>query len=66
MEQWIIEKQKVILLKPQTYMNLSGESIREYQGILTYITRRNNNNIWRHRYRKGKYKNKEKKVVRIT
>ena len=24
----IIENQKVILLKPQTYMNLSGESIR--------------------------------------
>lgn len=25
----IIEKEKVILLKPQTYMNLSGESIKE-------------------------------------
>ena len=29
----IIEGQKVILVKPQTYMNLSGESIR---GILDY------------------------------
>lgn len=26
----IIENEKVILLKPQTYMNLSGESIKEY------------------------------------
>ncbi len=26
----IIENEKVILLKPQTYMNLSGKSIREY------------------------------------
>ena len=25
----IIEEEKVILLKPQTYMNLSGESIKE-------------------------------------
>ncbi len=25
----IIEREKVILLKPQTYMNLSGESIKE-------------------------------------
>ncbi|MBR6033719.1 MAG: aminoacyl-tRNA hydrolase [Clostridia bacterium] len=29
----IIEGQKVILLKPQTYMNLSGESIVEYKNF---------------------------------
>ena len=28
-EQTIIQGEKVILLKPQTYMNLSGESIKE-------------------------------------
>ena len=28
-ESTIIQNQKVILLKPQTYMNLSGESVKE-------------------------------------
>lgn len=26
----VIEKEKVILIKPQTYMNLSGQSVREF------------------------------------
>lgn len=29
MEVGMIEKEKVILLKPQTYMNLSGNSVKE-------------------------------------
>ena len=41
----VIEGQKVILLKPTTYMNLSGDSIREVMNFYRYYRRRNISNI---------------------
>ena len=39
----IIEGQKVLLVKPQTYMNLSGESLRELSIIIRSMK---NMNFW--------------------
>ena len=48
----IIENEKTILLKPQTYMNLSGESIKE---IVEFYKSYNQSGQHIHGYNNGKY-----------
>ena len=57
----MIEKEKVILLKPQTYMNLSGNSVKEVVDFYKIEKEKNISNIWWYGYRTWKNKNKKKR-----